>query len=73
MIPASADDKFSIIDTIHSYLHCRDNNDMASFADLFTKDGVLDIPLRGIKVSGKDDLARFCQGMHSSFPNAMHW
>jgi len=72
-VPLSAADKFEITELINTFVQCIDSGDKATFADLFTDDGVCEI-LKTSKTSrGHSALADLCAQLHQTFLSSTHW
>jgi len=66
-------DYWEINNLIHLYFVLLDDGNNDAFAGLFTEDGLLDIPHRGLNLKGTENLKKAVTSTKTKLPNSMHW
>jgi len=76
MVGISADAALKITNAIHEMLHCMDEGTSEScerFANLFTEDGEINIPMVKVAKKGRTELYELCHSLHKNFSPCTHW
>merc|ERR1711934_1105052 len=72
----SAEIGFEVQNALHRMLHCMDRGrpeDCETFAQLFTEEAVVRLPIAKLTRRGRSELKDLCGTLHTKFSPATHW